>query len=201
MSEELNGLLKKIREDGLEKAEAERESILNAAKAEADALLQQAKAEAEAIRKNAAADAEVSQAKANAAIKQAARDVVISLKSALEEKLRNVVSASVKDAMTPQEMATLIQKIAEQFLKDDETTLELELSASGNAGNAVSDKLLASLSDDLRKRTEIKNVRGFAHGFKIGFSDSSVYLDFSDTALTDVICEFVGPKLAAVIKG
>ena len=43
--------------------------------------------------------------------------------------------------------------------------------------------------------------RGFSAGLKIGFQGGDVFFDFSDDALAEIICEFVGPKLAAVLKG
>ena len=61
-------------------------------------------------------------------------------------------------------------------------------------------KLIGCLPDVLKNNSTVQLGRGFAAGFKIGFNDSEVFLDFSDEALADVICEFVGPKLAAVIK-
>ena len=69
MSEELQGLLNKIQAEGLEKAENERARLVAEAKAQADK-----------IRKDAETDAAASRKKAEDALKQAARDVVISLK-------------------------------------------------------------------------------------------------------------------------
>ena len=85
MSEELQGLLNKIQAEGLEKADNERARLVAEAKAQADAIIADAKAQADKIRKDAEADAEASQKKADAAVRQAARDVIISLKDDLQE--------------------------------------------------------------------------------------------------------------------
>ena len=198
MSEELQGLLNKIQAEGLEKAENERARLVAEAKAEADAIIAEAKAQADKIRNDAEADADASRKKADAAIKQAARDVVISLKDDLQEKLRAVVREAAAQAMTPEAMAGLIAKIAAQFASSAASGAEIILPARER--EEAAQKLIGCLPDVLKKNSTVQLGRGFAAGFKIGFNDSEVFLDFSDEALADVICEFVGPKLAAVIK-
>ena len=198
MSEELQGLLNKIQAEGLEKAESERARLVAEAKAQAETILADAKAQADKIRKDAEADAEASRKKADAAVRQAARDVIISLKDDLQEKLRAVVREASAQAMTPEAMAGLIAKIAEQFAQNAASGAEVILSAREREDAAQ--KLIGCLPDVLKKNASVQLGRGFASGFKLGFNDSEVFLDFSDEALAEVICEFVGPKLAAVIK-
>ena len=198
MSEELQGLLNKIQAEGLEKAETERARLVAEAKAQAETILAEAKAQADKIRKDAEADAEASRKKADAAVRQAARDVIISLKDDLQEKLRAVVREASAQAMTTEAMAGLIAKIAEQFAQNAASGAEVILPAREREEAAM--KLIGCLPDVLKKNASVQLGRGFAAGFKIGFNNSEVFLDFSDEALTEVICEFVGPKLAAVIK-
>ena len=198
MSEELQGLLNKIQAEGLEKAENERARLVAEAKAQAESIIADAKAQAEKIRKDAEADAEASRKKADAAVKQAARDVIISLKDDLQEKLRAVVREATAQAMTPEAMAGLIAKIAEQFAQKAEAGSEIILSKQER--EEAAQKLIGCLPDVLKKNASIQLGRGFAAGFKVGFNNSEVFCDFSDEALTDVICEFVGKKLADVIK-
>ena len=197
MSEELQGLLNKIQAEGLEKAETERARLVAEAKAQADAIIADAKAQADKIRKDAESDAEESRKKADAAVRQAARDVIISLQDDLQKKLRTVVREAAAQAMTPEAMAGLIAQIAGQFAKNA-TGAEVILSVREREDAAQ--KLIGCLPDILKKNATVQLGRGFAAGFKIGFNDTEVFLDFSDEALADVICEFVGPKLAAVIK-
>ena len=190
--------MNKIQAEGLEKAENERARLVAEAKAQADAIIADARAQADKIRKDAEADAEASQKKADAAVKQAARDVIISLKDDLQEKLRAVVREAAAQAMTPEAMAGLITQIAGQFAKNAASGAEVILSVRER--EEAAQKLIGCLPDVLKKNSSVQLGRGFADGFKIGFNDSEVFLDFSDEALADVICEFVGPKLAAVIK-
>ena len=61
--------------------------------------------------------------------------------------------------------------------------------------------LKGSLLADLKANPVIRINADAASGLQIGFKDSDVFLDFTDEALCDVICAYVGPKLAAALKG
>ena len=58
-------------------------------------------------------------------------------------------------------------------------------------------RLLAALKAD----PEIHLTNDFNAGLQIAFRGNEVFFDFSDEALTEVLCKFTGAKLAAVIKG
>ncbi len=198
MSEELQGLLNRIESEGLKKAEEEHAAIVARAKTEAEKILSEAKEKAEKIVKDARKEAGASQDKANETIRQAARDVVVSLRIELLDRLRAVVKESVGAAMTPAMMADLVKDMASKFAAKPNAEIEAMLPANKPQ---LEKALLAALTADLKKRTVILAGRGFGAGLKIGFKDGDVFFDFSDDALSEIICEFVGPKLAAVLHG
>lgn len=198
MSEELQGLLNRIETEGLKKAEEERAAMVARAKEEADQILNRAKEQAEKIVKDGRKEADAAQAKANETIRQAARDVVVSLKAELLERLRAVVKEAVGEAMTPAMMASLLKEMAKKFASEPNADIEAMLPANKPQ---LAQELLAALKNDLKKNPVILAGRGFSAGLKIGFQGGDVFFDFSDDALAEIICEFVGPKLAAVLKG
>lgn len=199
MAEDLQGLLDRIQNDGLQKAETEREKIIADAKAEAEKIVADAKAEAAAIMKKAKETADDDIKRGEITIRQAARDIIIALKGELLDRLHRVTKDNVAEAMTPQLMAQLVAAMADAYAKESAEGLELILSRQEL--EALEYGLKASLRADLASKTELSLGHDFAAGLKIGFKNSDIFLDFSDEALADVICEFVGPKLAAVLKG
>ena len=104
MAEDVQGLLDKIHNDGIAKAEQEKEAIIAAAREEAARIVAEAKEQAENLKKTAQTEAQADHDKANAAIRQAARDAVIALKADLLAKLNAVVHSCIGDAMTPEVM-------------------------------------------------------------------------------------------------
>ncbi len=202
MAEELQGLLDKIQTEGIEKAESEKSRIIAEAKAEAARIVEDAKKQAEAIVKKAGEEAEVSEAKGAAAIRQAARDVIIALRSDIEARLRKLTADCVGEAMTPELMSQIVLEMVKAYREKNpagDATVELLLAPKD--AERLASLLKGSLLAGLRTNPEITVGNDFASGLQIGFKGTDVFLDFSDDALADVICAFVGPKLAAAIKG
>ncbi len=201
MSEELQGLLERIRDQGLKKAEGERESIVLKARDEAKAIVKKAEDEAANIRKQAEVDARRDEEKAKAAIQQAARDILLVLENELSTRLRNCVTGLVDQAMTPALMAELIRKMAAAYAANTSQELSLELILNQKDLEQVAEQLRAALVNDLKTTPTVLASQDMGGGIKVGFKGSDVFLDFSDNALAASICAFVGQKIATVIKG
>lgn len=198
MAEDIQGLLEKIHTDGIQKAETEKAAIIASAREEAARIIAAAKAEAETYTNKAKQEAEASEKKAAEVIRQAARDTVIALKADLLAKLNNVAHACIADAMTPEMMEQLILEMAKTYAAD---TGSVELLLPQKEQDKAATYLKAKLLEKLKAQPVINLTNDFNSGLQISFRDSDVYFDFSDDALAEIICRFVGPKLAAVIKG
>ena len=202
MAEELQGLLDRIQNEGIAKAEAEKTKIVDDAKAEAAKIVAAAKAEAASIVKKANEEAEISVAKGNDAIKQAARDVLIALRADIEARLKVLVSESVGDAMTPETMSKIILEMVKAYsVKNPSGDATVELLLSQKDADAMTALFKGSLLAQLKADPVIRISSDVSAGLQIGFKGTDVFLDFSDEALADVICAYVGPKLAAALKG
>ena len=199
MAEDIQGLLNRIQSDGIEKAEAQKKQILEEAKLQAEKILTDAKAEAAEIVKNAEAEAEMNTKKGQANIKQAARDIILTLQSDLDSRLKNLVQASLGEALSPEVLGQIVLKMAEKYLSGTaEDSIEILLSAKD--AEMLEKGLKAGLLADLKANPEIKISGSVASGLKIGIKGSDLYFDFSNDALTEAICNYAGPKLAAAIK-
>lgn len=201
MAEDVQGLLEKIHNDGIAKAKQEQEAIVAAAKKEAAQIIAEANAQAEELKKKAQAEADAGQEKANAAIRQAARDAVIALKSDLLSKLNSVAHSCIGEAMTPEVMEQIILTMAKSYASNaaaaDSAEVLLPKKEQEQAEAYLKSRLLAALKSE----PVIRLTHDFNSGLQISFRDNDVYFDFSDDALTEILCRFVGPKLTAVIKG
>ena len=200
MAEDIQGLLNRIQSEGIEKAEAEKKLILDSAKQQAEEILAKAKADADEIIKAANADAAVSERRGKAAIQQAARDTLLALQNDFQKRLESIVHDTLGAALTPEVMAQIVLKMAEKYLsQNDNAGIEILLSKEDAA--VLESGLKAGLLADLKAKPEIHLSSNISSGLKIGVKGSDLFFDFSDDALTEVICDFAGPKLAAAIKG
>ncbi len=201
MAEDVQGLLDKIHNDGIAKAQQEKEAIIAAAREEAARIVAEAKEQAENLKKSARTEARAGQDKADAAIRQAARDAVIALKADLLAKLNAVVHSCIGEAMTPEIMKQIILTMARSYAKDANAGESLEVLISKQEQEQTEAFLKDQLLKELKTDPVIELTTDFNSGLQISFRGSDVYFDFSDDALAEVLCRFVGPKLTAVIRG
>ncbi len=200
MSEDLKNLLDKIEKDGVAKAEAEKERILAEAKKEAKSIVEKAKLEAEAVIKKAKEDEAFNRERGEAAVRQAARDVALALEVEIKERLQRVVKACVDESMTPELMGKLIVEMQKKHLEEGGSG-ELETLFGAKDLEKMEKLFLGELKKDLKSRPELSLGHDFGAGLKIGFKGTDLFLDLSDEAITDLICDYIGPRLAEIIRG
>jgi V/A-type H+-transporting ATPase subunit E len=201
MSEELQSLLEKINEEGVKKAEETRNRIIGDAGIEAEKIVGDAKAKANDIAKKANADADTVRSRGDAAVRQAVRDIVITLRGELQNRFKNVVKESTAEAMTPDLMGKIILEMVKNYnVKNPSGEADLKLILAQKDRDAMENLLKTSLVNSLKKTPEISLGQNFTAGIKISFKGDDVFFDFSDEAISEMICAYVGPRLAAVIN-
>lgn len=201
MAEELQGLLERIHSEGVQKAETEKDALIAKAKEEAQGIVAKATEEAETLRRRAEDDAAKSREKAEATIRQAARDIIISLETELNQRLASCVKGLVAEAMTPELMSDIVKRMLKAYAADKSDEPKLELILPAKDLDAMSQALKQNLAMDVKSQPEFFRGLDFAAGVKVGFKGDDVFFDFSDSAVTELIMSYVGPRLAATIKG
>ena len=201
MAEKLQGLLEKIKTEGLEKAELEKQKILDDAKKEAQKIIDKANSEAEATRKKAEEDAKSLEKRAETAVKQASRDIMLKLKGELQSRLETIVHELSAESMTPEFMGELIKEMAASFTKKDSASdLTLELLVSKKDCDKLVKLLHGSLAKTFAETPEVFGESDIGGGLKIGVKGSDVFFDFTDDAIADLVCAYVSPKLAELLE-
>lgn len=198
MAEELQSLLNKINQDGIKKAEGERAKIVAEAEAKAHEIIARAKQEAAAIEKNAAVEAENLKKRAESAIQQASRDVLLALKSELERRMNVVLTANINEALTPELMASIVKELSTAFAQNADA--QVTVLASAKDAVSLADAVKKSLAESFKQQPQIFPDKELKGGFKVNFSGSDVYYDFSDTAIRELVADYIGPKLAKLLK-
>lgn len=201
MAEELQSLLEKIQRDGIEKAAAERDEIVKNAQNEAAAILAAARAEADKMRNDAANEADALKKRAESAIRQAARDVLLELKSELQRRVAAITRSRMDEALSSEFIAALVRDIASAVLSDASKAAsgKLEVMVSPAKCEEVTKLLTASVGADLVDKMTLFPNAAAGRGLKVSVEGNEVFFDFSDAALTGMICEYAGSRISAVI--
>jgi V/A-type H+-transporting ATPase subunit E len=201
MPEELQSLLEKINEEGVKKAEETKNKIISDAGLEAEKIISDAKTKADEIVRKAQIDADTVKSRGEAAVRQAVRDIVITLQGEILNRFKSVVKEATADAMTPDLMGKIIIEMVKNYnLKNPSGEADIELILAQKDIDSMEKLFKTSLVNSLKKNPYISLGQNFAAGVKISFKGDDVFFDFSDEAISDMICAYVGPRLAAVIN-
>jgi len=194
MTDPIQPLLERIQSEGLKKSEAAQERILEQARSKAAETLKDAEKMAETIKADAENEAEASLARGKASLEQAARDLLLQLRTELARQVNVAAEKASAAALSSEE---LLLQVLPELAKSGSGQLTLE------AGSPTAEKLnalLPSLLRDAGKEGEIVMNPKSGAGFQLRFSESAEAIDFSSQAVADWVSQFLRPEIAALLR-
>jgi len=198
MAEELQDLLNKINENGVRKAQTQRESILAEARAEAEKIVNDAKDEAARLTSGAKAEADALRSRAESSIQQAARDLLLKLESEFRARIGAAVAGAAEGAMTPEFMAELIRELAAKFAESPEA--EVTILCALKDRSALDAALRSALTDSLKNAPKVLADPELGGGFEVSFQAGELYFDFSAEAVNQMVAAYAGPVIAQLLN-
>ena len=199
MEIQLKELIDQIKQDGAMAAEAEAKAILDAAKAQAESLLADAKAKADKLMADAKAENERMVRSSEDAIRQAGRNLLISFRESVTRELRAVVGEAVAKAESAEALSSLILRVVEAWASRPEVE-ELTVILNEKDAAAVESAALSALKTRLEGEVVLKASDDFDGGFRIAVGGDGAYYDYSAEAVTDMLAQYLSPKVAALLK-
>lgn len=200
MPNDLQALLDRIQDEGVKEADAKRDRIVKEAKEEAERLLSQAKEDAETIRSDAQHEADLLKQKGEEALRQAARDTLLSLRRQLEERIQRIAKATAGESLSDKDIAALVVELARQAATSEEADPSVEVLLPAEKTESLQKGLLQQLRSDLKTMPELKPVDSLEGGFQVRFEGEDMLYDFSDEALSEVLTRFLNPRLAKILN-
>ena len=199
MEIQLQELIDQIKNEGVEAAEIEANSIVRAAKAEAERLVADAQAQADKILANAKAENERMVKSSEDAIKQAGRNLLISFRESVARELKSIVAENVNTVYSSEALAQLIINVVECWAnKPDAEEIAVVLNADDL--NTLESTLLSALKDRMLKGVTLKANDNFDGGFRIAVNNGGAYYDYSAEAVVDMLSNYLSPKVSELLK-
>ena len=200
MSSDLQGLIDRIRKEGLEKAESEAGDLLAEARRQAGAILHQAESDAQALRERARAEAAAFEEQGRQTLAKTARDLITMVQQAIERSLASVIHHKVAAAMEPDVLRDLITRVVEAYLKREADAGGVDLLISEEDQSRVVAYFLGSFRSAIDAGLEVRADRGVVRGFKVALDGENVRHDFTAAAIADAMAAMVRPRLAEILR-
>ncbi|MCQ2378198.1 MAG: hypothetical protein MJ016_03175 [Victivallaceae bacterium] len=195
MAEELQSLLDRIYSEGVKKAENQAATIVADARREAENIVAQARERADAMLRDASAEAANLQQRAESAVRQAARDIILQLKSELEKRMRGVLAEASGKALAPETMA----EIALNVSKNDPEAEPAILCAPRDR-EALEKAILSGIGASFGAAPRVFSDPSIDAGLEVSLRNGDYYFDFTVPALTAMVAKLVGERIAAVLE-
>jgi V/A-type H+/Na+-transporting ATPase subunit E len=119
--ENLEGIISKLKNQGIEAGESEKQRIISAAKEKADKIISDAEAMGKEILDKAKASADQMEKNAKASINQASRDVIEATKITILNKLKETFRKQGEHLLTQEEYLKELLKVVTQMLPGKKT--------------------------------------------------------------------------------
>jgi V/A-type H+/Na+-transporting ATPase subunit E len=199
MDAQLQELLESIKKEGIETAKQESERILEDARKEAAQIVADAETQGKSIVEKAKTEAARLEATAKDAIRQAGRDLVLSLESQIGQIFDRIVRETVSSAYDEKVLQDAIVGIVSAFPKSEAQDLEVLLSKD-DLGR-IESSLRGRLGQAIGEGVEIGLAGGLDSGFRLSEKEGQAYYDFSAEGIAEALSAYVNPRLASLIRG
>lgn len=197
MPEELNGLIEKIKRDGVQAAERKAGEIESGARTRAEALVNKARKDSEKIVSDAKEEAKKLKESGQAALRQAGRDMLIALKKEIVSMLDTVAARSVGGALKGEELVRIIEDLIKAQTDSDKKAMVVTVGKDDL--DRLEKALLADLSKEMKKGVTLKALDDIRGGFLISYDSGKSYYDFTEEALANYIAYSLKPRLADIL--
>jgi len=194
MAEELKHLIEQIQKEGVEKANEQAETIISQAKDKAAKLVAEAEQKAHNLLKKAETEAEAFAERSVKTLEQAARDLLITVGQGCEKVVSGTLGQAVNTTLSGDFLQQMINGVIEQ---SKGSNIVLSVSEADKAALAA---FCADLAKKSGKEIELVSDAEILSGFRVGFKQDNVYLDYTGEAVAEALSAFLRPELAKTVS-
>ena len=133
------------------------------------------------------------------AIRQAARNLIISFRDSVTTELSTIVKAESAKAYTPDLLTKLIPETIKAWTSNS-TAEDLSVLLNEKDLNELEKGLRTSLKDELAEGLVLKVDNSISGGFKVGINNGQAYYDYTDEAVAELFSSYLNPRTAAIMK-
>ena len=195
MAEELKHLIEQIQKEGVEKANKQADTIISQAKEKAAKIVADAEEKANDTLQKAKTESEAFAERSAKTLEQAARDLLITVGQGCEKVVTETLGKNVTESLSGDLLQKMILSVVEQ---NKGSSVELSVS---EADKAALTAFCAEQAKASGQEIELVSDSEVLSGFKVGFKDKNVYLDFTGEAVAEALAAFLRPELAKTVSG
>jgi V/A-type H+-transporting ATPase subunit E len=197
MEVQLQDLIDNIKNKGIKQAEKEADEIKQAAQAEAKKIIADAKNKARELLEEAGKETEAYKHAADQALRQAGRDLLLSLKTRIRDLFTAVINSEGGSVLKSKVLEDVLLAVVTGWIKNGTTKITLLVAREDLAG--LQGFLVGKLGDRMKEGVTIKPLPEIKAGFRIMETDGTMYYNLTDEGITEFLSEYLNPELAKLL--
>lgn len=199
MDSKIQQLTETIYNEGVEKAREEADAILKEANEKAEQIKKDAQKEAGRIVDEAKEKSQELKKQVDSEIKMTTNQAVSAMKQEITTLVTmKVIQPSVKELFSDTEyLKSLISDVVKGWIEKEDFDLTVILPESNR--DKLEDYFKNNLADELNKGLEVTFTKNMKSGFKIGPSDGSYVISFTDDDFTNFLKSYLRPKTSQLL--
>lgn len=197
MDVQVKELIEKIKNDGVKSAEETAAGIISDAEKKAAALMEKAGKDASEIKSQAQNEASRMEQAGKEALKQAGRDLLISVRKDVEGLFDSVVKSGTAEVLKGDSLKECIVTVLKSW--NSEEVKDLTVMVPENLLKDLEADMKKQLKGEIEKGLEIKPFNDIEAGFRISSKDGRAFYDFSDDELMTMLSKYLSPSLTAIL--
>lgn len=187
MEIQIQELLERIRNEGVETAQQQAEEIIEKAKAEAEGIVAQAKKDAASMVIDAENRIKSMEVASHASLLQASRDTLLAIKQSVQKFLDSAAKADISHAFDEKVAAQIIPEILKLLASNVNENIEILLSPE--VAGKIDTALASRLAKELKKGVTFRPYDGIDVGLRIGIEGTSMQYDFSLESIAQLLSQ------------
>lgn len=199
MDSKIQQLTETIYNEGVEKAREEADAILKEASEKADQIKKDAQKEADRIVEEASEKSQELKKQVDSEIKMTTNQAVSAIKQEITTLVTmKVIQPSIKELFSDIEyLKKLISDVVKGWIEKENFDLKVILPESNR--DKLEKYFKNNLASELNKELEVSFTKNMKSGFKIGPSDGSYLISFTDDDFTNFLKNYLRPKTSQLL--
>ena len=200
MTQQVQELINKIKTEGIQEAENKAQAMEEHARQKAKEIVSRAEKKADALISEAKAENEKFKESTKMALRQVARDAVLTLRKEMEEILTKIVSHDVGEALAPEQLANIIGDMVNDYIKQGSEVSEIAVTVSPEDLTKLNDGFIGKLKKKIKEPILFQTEEDISAGFTISFDGGKSCFDFSDKSLVEYLSRYLNEEVSALLK-
>ena len=194
MDVKLEGLIEKIKTEGVSEAKRQAEEIISQAKRKSEEIIAKAKEEISQAEEASSRQIDKMTKNYQAAVKQSARDAVLMVRQRLIGIFDSILKKEIGKNLDVEFIKELTLRVITKWPDGS-----FEVLVNEKDKKNLEQLLRKELKNQAKKEITIKTASNINEGFRIATKGEDVYYDFSDAAILETLKDLLGPAIAEIL--